>query len=240
MRRLNIASIFLLAFISAFSVAAEINFPQLTSRVVDNANIIDAQTELSLTRSLEAHENASSNQVVVVTLDNLQGHVIEDFGYQLGRAWGIGQKGKNNGVILLVAQQERKVRIEVGYGLEGELTDAIAANIIHTIILPSFKQAKFNEGIKQGTYAIVQALGNQYEMRVTQTGPSGNISFWWVLLFIIVIFILSLIPGGGNHRGGRGGYVGGFGGSGGGFGGGGGGFSGGGGSFGGGGASGGW
>ena len=103
--------------------------------MVDNADLLDAQTERELTEMLATHEQATTNQVVVVTLNNLQGQVIEDFGYQLGRHWGIGQKDKDNGAILLVAQEERRVRIEVGYGLEGTLTDAISANIIHSIIL---------------------------------------------------------------------------------------------------------
>src|SRR5690606_25321026 len=146
-------------------VAAQIEFPALTGRVVDTADLIDAPTEQELTARLAAHEEASTNQVVVVTLPNLQGNEIEDFGYQLGRAWGIGQQDKDNGVLLIVAEEERKVRIEVGYGLEGELTDAISANIIQSVILPRFREGRFNEGIQAGTYAIIEALGNRYAMR---------------------------------------------------------------------------
>ena len=93
---------------------AEIKFPPLSGRVVDEAGLLSQATRAQLTQELQAHEQATSNQLVVVTLKNLQGYVIEDFGYQLGRAWGIGQKGKDNGALLIVAQQERKVRIEVG------------------------------------------------------------------------------------------------------------------------------
>lgn len=217
--------------------AAQITFPALTGRVVDEANLIDAQTEQALTTRLEAHERASGNQVVVVTVPNLQGAEIEDFGYQLGRTWGIGQKGEDNGALLIVAQAERKVRIEVGYGLEGELTDAISANIIHSIILPHFRQGRFNDGIEAGTYAMIEALGNEYEMRepVAQRERVHPVS----LIFMIAIFILfprlGALFGLASLGRGRGGFGGGFGS--GGFGGG---FGGGGGGFGGGGASGGW
>ena len=99
-------------------------FPTLSGRVVDEANILDASTRAALTEKLAALEAKTTDQLVVVTLKSLQGTSIEDFGYQLGRHWKVGQQGKNNGVLLIVAPSERKVRIEVGYGLEGTLTDA--------------------------------------------------------------------------------------------------------------------
>lgn len=235
--RLLTATALLLIFIGQCAFA-QIQFPPLTGRVVDNANLLDARTERELTELLAAHEQATTNQVVVVTLSNLQGQVIEDFGYQLGRAWGIGQKDKDNGVILLVAQEERRVRIEVGYGLEGTLTDAISANIIHSIILPKFKQAQFNDGIREGTLAIIAALGDEYAMREVPK-KDKRLPLFMIFLLIVAIFLLATVSGGtgGGYR--RGGYYGGLGGfGGGGFGGGG--FGGGGGGFGGGGASGGW
>ena len=108
---------------------------------------------------LAEHERATGEQVVVVTLDSLQGYSIEDYGYQLGRHWGIGQKGTNTGALLIVAPRERKVRIEVGYGLEGELTDAISRTIIDNYILPSFKRGDYNAGVLAGTRSILQVLG---------------------------------------------------------------------------------
>ena len=237
MRCLTAATL-LLAFVCQLAFA-QIQFPELTGPVVDNADLLDAQTERELTEMLAAHEKATTNQVVVVTLNNLQGQVIEDFGYQLGRHWGIGQKEKDNGAILLVAQEERRVRIEVGYGLEGTLTDAISANIIHSIILPKFKQAQFNDGIREGTYAIIAAVGNEYEMREVSTGKK-RLPLFMIFIAIGVVLALAMISGGtggGYVRGGFYGALGGLG-RGGGFGGGG--FGGGGGGFGGGGASGGW
>lgn len=218
---------------------AEIKFPPLSGRVVDEAGLLSQATRAQLTQELQAHEQATSNQLVVVTLKNLQGYVIEDFGYQLGRAWGIGQKGKDNGALLIVAQQERKVRIEVGYGLEGTLTDAICANIIQTQILPQFKHGNFDQGIKAGTQAILAAIGGTYKPKAQKSEKSKPALFWVFMMFFIVMFISNLLGGSGFGGGRRRGYWGGGGFGGGGFGGGGG-FSGGGGGFGGGGASGGW
>ena len=109
--------IFLLLLTPALASAPK--FPALTGRVVDDAGVLDASTQSQLTDMLAAHESATGEQVVVVTLDSLQGFSIEDYGYQLGRYWGIGQKGKNTGALLIVVPKEHKVRIEVGYGLEG-------------------------------------------------------------------------------------------------------------------------
>ena len=133
-------------------------FPALTGRVVDTAKLIDAATEGRLDGMLAAHEAATTDQVVVVTLPSLGGMAVEDFGYQLGRSWGIGQRGKNNGVLLIVSRDDRKLRIEVGYGLEGKLTDADAAVIINQTITPAFKRNDYAGGIEQGAAAILQRL----------------------------------------------------------------------------------
>ncbi len=230
-------------FVAAALAAPE--FPKLSGRVVDAAGMLSAEQRQRLDSQLEAHENASSNQLVVVTVPDLGGYDIESYGYQLGRYWGIGQKPDNNGVLLIVAQQERKVRIEVGYGLEGTLTDALSANIIHTVILPYFKLGQFAEGIQQGATAIIEVLGGQYKMRERNSERRSDSSDWLLLIFILIILGFNILPmifptghGSGARSASRGGFVGGFGGGGGGFGGGG--FGGGGGGFGGGGASGGW
>jgi uncharacterized protein len=138
-------------------------FPALSGRVVDEAGLLSPQAVQSLTRLLAGHEQAAGNQVVVVTVKSLQGYPIEDYGYQLGRHWGIGQKQSNNGVLLIVAPKERKVRIEVGYGLEGVLTDALSHQIIQTAILPAFRKGDYQQGIVDGTKAIVAVLGGQYQ-----------------------------------------------------------------------------
>jgi uncharacterized protein len=181
--------------------------------------------------------------VVVATVPDLQGYSIEQFGYQLGRVWGIGQRNKDNGVLLLVAEAERRMRIEVGYGLEGELTDAIASNIISTVLTPHFKGARFDQGVLDATRAIIDALGGAYEMRPVPASEGRELSpLWNIIIFAILFFVVPGLFGRGGFFGGMllGSILGGGrGGSrGGGFGGGG--FSGGGGGFGGGGASGGW
>jgi uncharacterized protein len=247
MRALKIG---LLLVLCMFAVAAraELQFPALTGRVVDNAQILEPSVRQQLDAQLKAHEQSTGEQLVVVTLANLQGTSIEDFGYQLGRHWGIGQKDKNNGALLIVARDDRRLRIEVGYGLEDRLTDAQSSVIINQVITPAFKTGDFNKGISDGVAAMLVVLGGNpldepapmYSAGGQQEsdfiGRHPGLFVLLAMLFIVAVFIcqmLGILPAG---RGGSGG--GGFGG--GGFGGGGGGFSGGGGSFGGGGSSGGW
>jgi uncharacterized protein len=138
--------------------AQTLTFPALTGRVVDEAGLLDASDRATLTGALAGLEAKTTDQFVIVTLKTLQGNSIEDYGYQLGRHWQIGQKDKNNGVLLIVAATERKVRIEVGYGLEGTLTDALTKYIIETSILPRFRAGDFPGGIKRGAEQIVQVL----------------------------------------------------------------------------------
>lgn len=218
-------------------------FPTLSGRVVDEAALMSRKQAHQLTQQLAAFEKRSGIQLVVVSVDSLDGETIEEYGYQLGRHWGIGQKGKNNGVLLLIAQDERKVRIEVGYGLEGALPDAIAANIIQTRILPAFKRGDMVAGVVAGSQSIMKALAGEYQPADNNNNNKGGIlsdlwRFFHTVIVLIVIMILH--SGGGWLRGGR--RTGGFGGgsSGRSSGRSGGGFRGGGGSFGGGGASGGW
>jgi len=133
-------------------------FPALTGRVVDEAGVLPPADRTALTAQLAELESKTSIQLVVVTLKSLQGTTIEDYGYQLGRRWQIGQKGQNSGALLIVVPSERGVRIEVGYGLEGTLTDAATKVIIETAILPSFKAGDLPGGIKRGVDQIVQLL----------------------------------------------------------------------------------
>ena len=237
-------------------------FPELTGRVVDNADLLPPAEEAALTQKLAALEQASSRQLVVATVPDLQGYPIEDYGYRLGRAWGIGQEGANNGAILLVARDDRKVRIEVGYGLEPILTDALSSLIIQNRILPRFRENDYPGGINAGADAIIEQLqappeqaeqralaaAEQQQSSAEEDGSILPLIFWGVVLFFIIIPMLRGGRRGRRYR--RGGFPvilwgPGFGGGGSGWGGGGGGggfggFSGGGGSFGGGGASGGW
>lgn len=246
---------------------AQPKFPELTGRVVDQANVLDDADEAVLTAELAALEEKSTDQLVIVTLRSLQGYPIEDFGYRLGRHWAIGQKGKDNGVLLIVAPKERKVRIEVGRGLEGDLTDALSKIIIENAVLPRFRASDFVGGIKAATRDIKDViLGDAEAVKKRAAGRRRGKDFmssaelihllvWFaIFLFIVYEFYRSTRrgppgPPGAASKGKEkdsgwgivpGGYGGSGGWSGGGGGSGGGGFGGGGGGFGGGGASGGW
>ncbi len=228
------------------SIAAP-NFPELTGRVVDAAGLLDAGTQASLTQKLEALENETSDQVVVVTLPSLEGETIEQYGYQLGRHWGIGQKEKNNGALLIVAVKERKVRIEVGYGLEGTLTDTLTKVIIDGAIVPRFRAGDFPGGIVAGATDMITALTGGKDMLMARPKPRSvrkldrdQFLITIIVLLIIAFHLYQLFTGrasigSGSSRSRSGGWS-----SGGGGWSGGGGFSGGGGSFGGGGSSGSW
>jgi uncharacterized protein len=237
------------------TLAADIAFPPLTGRVVDQAGVLSEPAQNRLTAELAAHEQRTGQQVVVAIVRSLEGQSIEDYGYQLGRAWGIGQKDKNTGAILLVAPAEHKVRIEVGYGLEGDLTDAVSATIINGTILPRFRQGDVEGGIVAGTKQVLRALGDavpaagaRAPMHQAQARGNGHGSIGSVLLTFLIFGLFMwfarrrgggfgsgvvpfLIASSWSSRGGGGGFGGGSDG---------GGFSGGGGSFGGGGASGSW
>jgi uncharacterized protein len=241
MKSTALSLVALLALLLVGSVFAQPKFPALSGIVVDEAGMLNTATNAQLSEYLLGHQRATGNQVVVVTVADLQGYEIADYGYQLGRHWGIGEQGKDNGILLIVAKAERKVRIEVGYGFEGDLTDAISSNIIHAVILPQFKLGQFPKGILLGSKSIVEALGGQYQMRKAAKKKTAGNNFSAVIFIVIVLLnIGGGMFGGGRRRGARSMFIpGGFGGgrSSGGFGGG---FSGGGGGFGGGGASGGW
>ncbi len=144
--------------LSCVGVAQTLTFPALTGRVVDQAGLLSAPDQAQLTSALADLEAKTRDQLVVVTLKSLQGTTIEDYGYQLGRKWLIGQKDKNSGALLIIAPAEHKARIEVGYGLEGTLTDAATKRIIETSILPAFRTGDFPGGIKAGTGQIIQLL----------------------------------------------------------------------------------
>jgi uncharacterized protein len=251
----------LLALTGQAAVAQD--FPKLTGRVVDQANLLDPEQEAALTAKLAGLETRTKRQLVVTTLNSLEGYEISDYGYRLGREWALGQDGKgetekDNGAILIIAPNERKMRIEVGYGLEPVLTDGLSSTIIRNDITPRFKEGDFVGGINAGVDRIVTQLelpadeaakiaNAAQESRGRDEGvPFGAIIFVLFLIFFVFLPMLRSMNGGGrkHRRGGMGPVIiwgggGGFGGGGGGgFGGGG--FGGGGGSFGGGGASGGW
>ena len=166
---------------------AEPIFPELTGRVVDDANLLSYPEEVAITADLKALEDKSSDQLVVVTLPSLQGYTIEDFGYQLGRRWGIGTAKWDNGVILVVAPNERKVRIEVGRGLEGTLTDALSKIIIENAILPRFRDGDFAGGIKNGVRDIALVLTGdaaEVEARAKARNDADDPMIAWIFFIV--------------------------------------------------------
>jgi uncharacterized protein len=179
---------FFVLLLSTLAVAAP-KFPALTGRVVDDAHVLSASAVKSLDQALADYEHGTSNQVVVVTVTSLQGTSIEDYGYQLGRTWKIGQKDKNNGALLIVAPNEKKVRIEVGYGLEPILTDAASSAIITGIILPEFKQGHMEQGIVDGTHAMLSVLGGE-SISYPHQPKQSPMSLVQVILMLIVIFCI--------------------------------------------------
>lgn len=170
---------------------SEADFPTLTGRVNDLANLLSAEDKASLEQQLEAHEADTSNQIVVVTVDSLDGLDVADYALKLGRNWGIGTEEKNNGVILLVAPNERQVRIEVGYGLEGALPDALAGTIVRNNILPSFRENEYTSGIRGGITAIIDAIQGEYKApanAVSRSRPSNStLDKYFPLFFIAFI-----------------------------------------------------
>lgn len=194
---LTLAGLFWATLLLVLPAQAAPEFPALSGRVVDQAGMLSAATQQQLTVLLQQNENSSSNQLVVVTVNSLQGYTIEEYGYQLGRHWGIGQKGLDNGVLLIVAPSERKVRIEVGYGLEGTLTDALSSNIIQTVILPRFRQGRMEQGVIEGTRATLAAIAGTYEVKKGSRTTSGSRSTSSAFDFFGTAVILSMIFGGG-------------------------------------------
>ena len=236
--------------------------PKIETSVYDYAKMMSGFEVKSLEQKLIRYNDTTSTQIVVITVNSLEGNDISLYGTELAHKWGIGQAGKDNGILVLVSKEDRKISIRTGYGIEYILTDALSRRIIENVITPHFKQGNFYQGLDNGTSSIIKVMNGEYQGEPQYSDESGGIPLIFIFfLFMIIMMILSRKnrKGGGKNGGkksggfsildaiilsnaGRGGFSGGgFGGSsGGGFGGGGfgGGFGGGG--FGGGGASGGW
>lgn len=216
---------------------AQQTIPQLSARVSDYTGTLSAGQKSQLEGTLSKLEQPKGSQVVVLIVPSTQPEAIEQYAMRVAENWKIGRKGVDDGVILLIAKQDRKLRIEVGYGLEGALNDAICKRIIEEIITPEFKQGRFFEGIDYGVKAIVKVINNEPLPEINHS--SDTVAIVIVLLMFVVAFALTFYFSdsssgyytGSSSRHSSSGWGGGNGG---------GGFSGGGGSFGGGGASGGW
>ena len=177
--------------------AAAPNFPELAGRITDQANLLSPADEAEIEATLQSLEDTSTDQLAVVTVSSLNGYSIEDYGVGLGRKWGIGQKGKDNGVLLIVAPNERKVRIEVGRRLEPMMTDTMSSLIIQNAILPKFRRGDFAGGIKDGVRDIKTVLlGDAEEVKrraIQQRNPQGDPLVMihmiiWMLIFALILW----------------------------------------------------
>ncbi len=231
------------------------NFPAKPNKLVnDFTNTLSSEQQQALEQKLVAFNDSSSNQITVVIIQNLDGSDVADYANRLAESWGIGQKQKDNGILFLISKEDRKIRIEVGYGLEGVVPDALSKRIIENDVKPAFKQGDFYGGIDAGTTSLIKLTKGEYDAEPQKSKEGSPIGFIIIVILIILFIFISknggggnrvigggalpwwmlMTMGGGNHRGSFGGFSGGGGGGGGGFGG----FGGGG--FGGGGSSGSW
>jgi len=239
--------VLLCLLLSLSAVLFALDVPPLRSRVTDMAGVLSPSERQHIEERLYLFETQTSNQIAVLIIPSLEGEALEDYSIRVTDKWKLGNQSNENGVLLLIVKEERKIRIEVGYGLEGALTDLISGQIIRNEIAPYFRQGNYYAGIAAGLNGIIQATRNEYKAdpRQYQRSRKETGKSFGSLIFYILFFLFFL---GGGRRGRRGLFMALLGasmfrsgGSSGGFGGGGfGGFSGGGGGFGGGGASGGW
>jgi uncharacterized protein len=211
----TILLIVLLQFTAFSSLFAALAVPALTGRVNDYAGMISAPVKADLEAKLKQFETAESTQIVILTVPSLKGDPIEDFSIRVAEAWKIGQKGKDNGVLLIVSKEEHKVRIEVGYGLEGKLTDLVSGRITRDEIVPAFKAGQFDIGFTKGVAAIIAAVHGEYKgkPKAERKGDSPSMPLLFIIFFVIfVIFQIVRRFFGGGFGGGLFGGGGGFGG----------------------------
>ena len=193
--------VFLGLLLSAVPVYG-LDVPPLTGRVVDLAGVLPAQDVERLTAQLKAHDEQTGNQVAVLILPSLEGEPLEEYSHRVATSWKLGRKGTDNGVLLLVALKERKLRIEVGYGLEGTLTDLRSARIIRQEIVPRFKAGDIPGGVRAGTAAILQTIEGTYQAKDEPQGVPALASgaFQYVVIGIVVGFFAGMILSQGLRR----------------------------------------
>jgi len=204
MERRGMALVLLLVAPLLLAQAIAATLPALTGRVVDQADLIDAATEAELAARLQAFEEKSSDQIVVATINSLEGEAIEPFANRLFRAWRLGQSWENNGVLLVVAKNDRRMRIEVGYGLEGTLTDLHSKLIIENTMAPAFREGDFAGGISRAVDDIIMVLeGNAAELEARAernreaAGEIDSVELLFVLLFVSIFvgaFAFAILP----------------------------------------------
>lgn len=245
----RVAALLLVLMVWAPGVAWARAVPPLRAHVNDDAGMLSVEAAQQLEQKLSQYERKSQHQFALLTIDSLEGDALEDFSIRVVEAWKLGKKGKDDGLLLLVVQRDRKLRIEVGYGLEGDVTDAFSARVIRNVLTPALRAGEVDKGIQQAFDVLMQKAAGQAVPEAAVAAPEQRRSPGGLLVLVVLVLLMFGMPMllpllGGRRRGGFGGFGGGWssgGWGGGGFGGGGGGgWSGGGGGFGGGGSSGSW
>lgn len=184
-------SFFFFLFVLSFTAQAK-DVPYLSGRVVDLANMISENTENEMIQLLQNLEQKNGSQVAILTVESLDGEVLEQYSLKVAQTWGLGQKSKDNGLLFFVAKNDRKMRIEVGYGLESIVTDAMAAKILNNVVRPNFKKGDFSKGFLQATKILVDLIGgdsSSYQKISEKNNASipGGIPFFAIIIFIFVI-----------------------------------------------------
>jgi uncharacterized protein len=184
-------------------LASALDVPPLTGRIVDLAHVLPVQDVDRFTAQLKAHEDKTGNQVAVLIIPSLEGESLEEYSHRVATTWKLGQKGIDNGVLLLIALKERKLRIEVGYGLEGTLTDLRSAHIIRNEIVPQFRHGDIPGGVWAGTEAILKTIEGTYQAKEPsdrlRSGPEGG-TIQYVVIGVVVGFFAGLILSQGRKR----------------------------------------
>jgi uncharacterized protein len=203
--RVAAATLALLAFASAGPASAA-DIPAPDGWVTDLAGLLTADQEAALEALMQSYKVGSRHEIALLTVPSLDGEPPERFALEVGRTWGVGREGENDGALLLVAVAERKVRIEVGRGLEGTLTDSISGRIIRDVIAPPFKQGRYYEGLRAGVEAMHAAAGGDYGALPppSRRGRSGGGSSMILLVFVAILLFNLLRHGGGGRGGGLG------------------------------------
>lgn len=184
---------------SAQNLPPRPNPPRLVN---DLARLMQPAEVEALEQKLTAYNDSTSSQIAVVTVPSLDGDEIADYAQKLYESWGIGRKGKNNGILVLVAQQEHAARIQTGYGLEGAVPDALAKRIISNVLVPAFRQNQFYAGLDRATDQLIALAKGEYKADPADAQPQGRRNggspFWLIIGILVLVFIMLRNRGGGG------------------------------------------
>ncbi len=197
-KKIIVFSCFLLCSVFAFSQELP---PKSNTLVTDFTNTLSASEKDQLEHKLDAFNDSTSTQIAVVIMKSVGDYDINDYGQKLGRAWGIGQKGKNNGILVLVAMGDRKVSIQTGYGAEGALPDVITHEIIQNDIRPNFKAGNYYAGLDAGTNDVIKYVKGEYKAEKKPQGKGGGGGSVATLIIIVIVILIVIFRnrGGGGH-----------------------------------------